>query len=381
MDSDHAIHDINVVDSLLESGRGDQGRLEFIRRCMADGRTLHESDRRYIMALTAKDTTVAKIPAADGAPPPEVGEIEMVRGLVRRGLGDQGRLGYMLRILEGGGRLRASDAEYLRAKYDMCRDAPEPAQAAVPDPGAAAGRRPETPDLRAGPELLQVEEELDAVRSELDAASEYAEAISRRRKELDAVRSELEKTRRLAEEDAREMKDMYDYKDRLAGQVGAHQKLLQEISGELQSVRDLVREQNSSIDEQARALDAIRSERMQLEEDSRRLGGVAAELAEERKKLAAARKENRALKEKGRSLAKSQKDTEKVNRDIQKEREKVAKKIGEEKAKLEEQETLRKSLESETAELEDLRIQRNKSKRGTKLAEKVLQESRGRASG
>ena len=379
MSYDPAARDIKTVDGLLESGVGDQGRLEFIRRRMADGMTPYESDMKYVRMLAA-ESAAAGSPVVDDAPAPQMGESEMARSLVQRGLGDQGRLGYMLRTLEGGGPLRTSDAEYLRAKYAEFErgDMPEAAQSTVADPEAAAVRRTEAP---ADPQLLQAEEELEAVRTELEAASESAEAISRKRQELEAVRTELEKARRLVEEDERELEDMSDYKDRLADRMETHQKLLQEIRGELQSVKDLVKEQNANMDEQVRALEAIRSERMQLEDDSRRLVGVSAELVEERKKLAAARRENRTLKEKGRSLTKSRKDIEKVNRSIQKEREKVAKKLEEEKSKLEEQAALGKSLEQETAKLEDMGVKKGKSKRGIKLAEKVLQESRSRASG
>ncbi len=381
MSYDPTVRDINIVDGLLESGQGDQGRLTFIRRCMADGRTPYESDMRYVRMLAAKESATAGSPAVDSAPSPEVGELDMVRSLVQRGLGDQGRLGYMLRTLEDGGLLRVSDAEYLRAKYAECEYMPEPAPAAVEPDAAAMRRLPETPDIPADPELLQAEEELEEVRTELEAASESAETVSRKRQELEAVRTELEKARRLVEEDERELEDMSDYKDRLADRTEAHQKLLQEIRAELQSVKDLVRDQNDNMDEQVRALEAIRSERMQLEDDSRRLVGISAELAEERKKLAAARRDSRALKEKERSLTKSRKDVEKVNRSIQKEREKVAKKLEEEKSKLEEQVALRKSLEQETAKLKDIEMQRSKNKRSIKLAEKVLQESRSRASG
>ena len=376
MSYDPAARDIKTVDGLLESGLGDQGRLEFIRRRMADGMTPYESDMKYVSMLAA-ESAAAGSPVVDDVPAPQMGESEMARSLVQRGLGDQGRLGYMLRTLEGGGPLRTSDAEYLRAKYAEFErgDMPEAARTAAAEPDAATVRR------SADPQLLQAEEELEAVRAELEAASESAEAISRKRQELEAVRAELEAARRLVEEDERELEDMSDYKDRLADRMETHQKLLQEIRGELQSVKDLVKEQNANMDEQVRALEAIRSERMQLEDDSRRLVGVSAELVEERKKLAAARRENRTLKEKGRSLTKSRKDIEKVNRSIQKEREKVAKKLEEEKSKLEEQAALRKSLEQETAKLEDVGVQKSKNKRGIKLAEKVLQESRSRASG
>ena len=376
MSYDPAARDIKTVDGLLESGLGDQGRLEFIRRRMADGMTPYESDMKYVSMLAA-ESAAAGSPVVDDVPAPQMGESEMARSLVQRGLGDQGRLGYMLRTLEGGGPLRTSDAEYLRAKYAEFErgDMPEAGRTAAAEPDAATVRR------SADPQLLQAEEELEAVRTELEAASESAEAISRKRQELEAVRTELEAARRLVEEDERELEDMSDYKDRLADRMETHQKLLQEIRGELQSVKDLVKEQNANMDEQVRALEAIRSERMQLEDDSRRLVGVSAELVEERKKLAAARRENRTLKEKGRSLTKSRKDIEKVNRSIQKEREKVAKKLEEEKSKLEEQAALRKSLEQETAKLEDVGVQKSKNKRGIKLAEKVLQESRSRASG
>lgn len=361
MGTEAATFDIQMVESLIESGQGDQGRLMFIRRCMESGRRLYESDRTYLEALVAGYSAPAEDTADVTAPSTEDDEIGMVCRLMQSRFGDQGRLEYMRRTLENGGPLHRSDAKYLRAKY---ADMPEAAPAAMH--GVVGERQPEVSDP--APQT-RVEE----------AGDELTEGITARTSALEAVKAEMESAQRQIEDDRRTLESISDYKSRLAGRIDMHQNLLQEIRDELRSVKGMIKEQSCSLEEMARALEAIRSERMQLEADSQRLVGVTAEIAEERKRLAAARKENRALKEKERSLTKSRKDIEKVNREMQKEHEKIAKKLEEEKSKLKEQTALKRSLDRETAKLDETREKRDQTKRGIKMAERVLEESRLRS--
>ena len=357
MNAETATFDIQTVESLMESGQGDQGRLMFIRRCMGSGKRLYESDRMYLETLVAGYSAPTKDPVDVAIPSAEGDDIDRVCSLLQRGFGDQGRLEHMRQTLENGWLLRHSDAEYLRVKY---ADMPEATVANE----TADESRPETSDTASQAN---------------DAADELLDGITGRASALEAVKEEMESTQRQIEDDGRTLESISDYKSRLAGRIEMHQNLLQEIRDELQGVKGMIKEQGSSLDEMAGALDAIRSERMQLEADSQRLVGVTAELAEERKRLAAVRKENRTLKEKERSLTKTRKDIEKVNREIQKGREKIAKKLEEEKSKLKEQTALKRSLDRETAKLDEAREKRDQTKRGIKMAERVLEESRLRS--
>ena len=353
MNAESATFDIQMVERLIESGQGDQGRLTFIQRCMGSGKRLYESDRIYLETLVAgqsapaKDNTVANPTAEDN-------EIEMVCSLLQRRFGDQGRLEYMRRTLENGGPLRHSDAEYLRTKY---ADMPETSTAN---------------DVTHEPQ----EEATDPAAQVNESGDELLDGMTERTLALEVIKAEMESAQRQIEDDRMTLESISDYKSRLAGRIEMHQNLLQEIRDELRSVKGMSKDQSRSLGEMARALEAIRSERMQLETDSQRLLGVTAELAEERKRLTAARKENRTLKEKERSLAKTRKDIEKVNREIQKGREKIAKKTEEEESKLKEQTALKLSLDQETAKLDETREKRDQTKRGIKMAERVLEESR-----
>ena len=368
MSAERAALSIGVVESLIESGRGDQGRLMFIQRCMKNNRALYESDRRYLEMLVAGDSPPAEDSADVNATPLDTGELEMVCGLMRRSLGDQGRLGYMRRTLESGRGLRHSDAEYLRAKYAEYAGADTPDVEPIISANPVVGQQMQSVANTSPPHRVDAAED------------ESPEDATYRMSALEAVKAEMASTQLQIEDDRRALESISDYKDRLADRMEIHQRLLQEMKDELRGIKGMVREQSGSIEEQARALDAVRSERKQLEEDSQRLVGVTAELVEERKRLAAVRKASRELKEKERSLAKTRKDIEKVNRDIQKERDKVAKKLEEEKTKLKEQTALKRSLARETAKLNETQEKKDQAKRSIKMAERVLQESRGRAS-
>lgn len=340
---------IKVIDCMLQSGIGDQGRLEFIRRCMTKGRTLYKSDQIYLETLKAP--RLADGVATGDVAAPETDEKEMVRHLEQMSLGDQGRLAYMRSVLESGGRLHDSDARYLRSKYTS-----ENATA------ADSGRLHQKVHTQTDAELSHT--------VSIPTAEPHTDVVP----DIGAV--EVESTTHLVEEDREHIRRLSDYKEKLADRINMHHRLLDEIKTEMQEIKIMVNEQNSVLEEQAQTLEAIRGERIQLEEDAQRLVGVSAELSEERKKVAAARKEIRDLKEKGRSLTKIQKDLTKINRDIQKERQKVAKKIEDELTRRKEKANLKQNLEQEKAILTDIKGQGDDAKRGVRLAEKVLEESR-----
>lgn len=344
MDSDIA----KAAEGMIRAGRGDRGRLEFIRRRIQDGKKPYETDRRYVEALANDAVTYGgeANPDDDGK---TATRTEMARGLLQSGLGDQGRLGHIAKTLERGGPLHVSDEEYLFAKYEECADASEAHRAAGRD---AASPAREARSSGTGPEERIESAGPDAVKAGLDA-----------------VQSRIEK-------DVAEMAEISRYKSQLADRIKVHSDVLLNIREEVRDVKKMVKEQNIRVNEQARALDEVRSERMRLEEDSQRMVGISTELAAERKKLTAARKENRALKAKSRSLAKVQKGLEKAKRDIKVESKKIAQKIKEKEASLKEQELLKRRLEQQIAELESAREKIAENKRRVKLAEKVLQESR-----
>lgn len=344
MDSDIA----KTAEDMIRAGRGDRGRLEFIRRRIQDGKRLYETDRRYVEAL-ANDAATDGDEANPGDDKKAATRAEMARSLLQSGRGDQGRLGHIAKMLERGGPLHVSDEEYLFAKYEECADASETHRATDRDATNSAREA-----RSSGPEP---EERIESAEPDVIKSG------------LDAVQSRIEK-------DVAEMAEISRYKSQLADRIKVHSDVLLNIREELRDVKKLVKEQNSRVNEQARALDEVRGERMRLEEDSQRMVGISTELAAERKKLTAARKENRALKAKSRSLAKVQKGLEKAKQDIVVESKKVAQKIMEKEASLKEQELLKRRLEQDIAELESIREKIAENKRRVRLAEKVLQESR-----
>ena len=389
------------VDRFIESGLGDRERLEYIMRQINGNRPLRQSDEAYLDSLDALLRQEGTEPSM--SMPPDA--LSMIETLMRLEQGDLGRLRYMKTMLEDGRSQYKSDEEYLRARYAEAISEIPPATDSSSQDGAApqTATLPEPPDeVSPDPDQLRrqelsrvagerkkreevlsetrrnLDQQIQQEQSKLDAQLRLSEELSQKKLELDQIKTKLADVNQKVDAARSSLKDIERLKDQLSSSITIQDDLNVNIFRERQGIRDLIEKQRESISEQTAAATEIRAERKDLEQESARLAKVVDETAGEHKKLLAARKELRSLKVEERKLDKHRKDMEKVEKEIQKGREKLAKRIEAEKVKIEEQADLKRQLDKEVAELEEIKEQREVVKKETKLAQKVVREAKAR---
>lgn len=332
-----------TVEAIMKAGLGDRGRLEFIIKRIQNSGKLYNTDKIYVETLA--NDVIHDMDNFVG----DVGDsTKTVHGLPQN-LEYDGGIDDVPQPLGDETVHVSGDQSHTHEEYVDTSIAPQAID-------HAATNQDVQPDTSNPPESLK--------------PAEFSNVTP------DYIKSVLDTIQLRIDEDTHDLAEISKYKDQLADRLKIHNNVLLSIREELRGFKNLVKEQNASVNEQARVLDSVLEERTLLEEGSQRMVGISTELATERKKLAVARKENRTLKTKSISLTKIKKGLEKVNRDIKDEHEKVAQKIKMNTAELEKQERLKQSLRQEIAKLEGIKNNISENRNHIKLAEKVLEESK-----
>ncbi|RDJ30916.1 MAG: glycosyltransferase [Crenarchaeota archaeon] len=107
----------NKIQDLIESGNGDVGRLQFIQKCLREGKTLYHSDEKYLLGKL--ESTVTPLS------PAEVDDqklIKILTQIIEWNLGDVQRLEFIKSSLKKHKPLYKSDEKYLKSKLESLSD-------------------------------------------------------------------------------------------------------------------------------------------------------------------------------------------------------------------------------------------------------------------
>ena len=120
---------IENVQSLIDSGNGDPGRLYHILECLKSNRPLYHSDQNYLEKKLESSFSLEDKPE-----PPSTGDdvLPKIQELMNTGIGDPGRLQHIYDMISNNKTLYHSDVSYLEAKLNESIS-PEPAEI-VPEP-------------------------------------------------------------------------------------------------------------------------------------------------------------------------------------------------------------------------------------------------------
>jgi len=103
------------IKKLIETKRGDRGRLEYISESLQKGKHLFRSDRIYLHNKILADV----IPAPIKKPTETEEKIKKVKRLISLNFGEPGRLQHILHSLQNNRELYHSDEQYIELKNDQ----------------------------------------------------------------------------------------------------------------------------------------------------------------------------------------------------------------------------------------------------------------------
>src|SRR3990172_9307572 len=107
---------LRKIKELMDSGEGDLGRLRFILMTLRRGNPLYKSDQKYLEKKL--NTTFVLVEKHQEEPKPAFELISSIRELIKLGIGDSGRLQFIIETLQKGKPLYKSDKKYLNVKLN-----------------------------------------------------------------------------------------------------------------------------------------------------------------------------------------------------------------------------------------------------------------------
>lgn len=105
---------LEQISKLIQNNKGDLGRLNFIKNCIQKNKVLYNSDKIYLFEKIG-----GKISIEDEIPLKNIELITTIKNIMECGIGDSGRLHFILNSIQKNKSLYASDQKYIDEKITI----------------------------------------------------------------------------------------------------------------------------------------------------------------------------------------------------------------------------------------------------------------------
>ena len=102
---------LEKIQNLMDSGKGDLGRLRFILMTLRRGNNLYSSDKKYLEKKIG--TEIILVEKHKDEKPSNLKLLSSIQELINLGSGDNGRLQFIYETIQNGKQLYNSDKNYL----------------------------------------------------------------------------------------------------------------------------------------------------------------------------------------------------------------------------------------------------------------------------
>jgi len=365
----------SFVEKLIASGRGDLGRLRHILNMLNGNRGLYNSDQKYIDAILADEIGAHKKMPVDND------LTTKIQNLISSGLGDTGRLQFILECIHLGKTLYKSDKAYLEGKLGqkivqeipVVKKAQESIMESLKSQVTLANER-----IANLEQVLQNKmSRLETLQSDVPAppahrhapgampkgwkASPPSDDIQSVQQQIDAEQAALDKGRaeanRLKIEQSKLMQIILNRKE--------FEKQLQIEQAQLQAQ---IESERKAVQEQTKLAEQIKAQELELGQAKKERDEIVEQLREEQQRLVMS------LGQEKQALAQVKTEYEKISSEVKQQEIELARQIEQERLKLAEQARLAQKIQQEKEQLEHIREEHEKIMRATASREKELTE-------
>jgi hypothetical protein len=432
------VQTIEKVDSLIDSGKGDAGRLYHILEFLKNKRPLYHSDQIYL------ENKLNSLFDVEDAVVEEEGDlISKIKKLIDSGNGDPGRLQHICDMITNNKSLYHSDAEYLESKlfptvsetYSTSYESPESElltqtmphetlstltqkthiQGSMPKGWKSTDNSNELTDISKNivneekkiQQQQNISNEIDSNRLKLTELKshrkEYEEKVSQERHSLEsqiqserlrietqtklsrdiiAQKEELVKVKKertgiiknIDSKKSKITKDLSQQKRQLVQAQLEQEEIEKQIQTEQILLSKMTEEQKSRLIGQAKIAHEIKSKQAELEKTKQDCDDIVSQINEEKAKFTESQKLKTLIKSQEEDLIKSKEERLELINTISKEKEIISKKTQEEHDKLKLQTELTKQLKKDEKAFNSLKKKREKIERQIKSKNKKLTE-------
>lgn len=317
---------ISKVDSLIDNGNGDAGRLYHILEFLKNSKPLYQSDKVYLENKLQTSFSVEEELVEENKLLPRIKE------LIDSGDGDPGRLQYIYDTLLDNKHLYHSDANYLELKLHPTIKETIPVE----------------PPKKSIIETQKITQEIIESKSSLKTKGVLPKGWSQ-----DTINENAEHLTTNIEEEQQKIKTQEKISDEInrqrnnLSQLISHRKEYeQKIIQEKSSLESQIKEERVRIETQTKISNEIIEQKDELEKVKKERSLIIKKIALEKNKI------SKELLSQKRQLVQAQLEQEKIEKQIAREQELLAKMANEQKARLLEQAQIAREIKSKQIELD-----------------------------
>jgi len=428
---------IEKVESLIDFGNGDAGRLYHILEYLKNNRPLYHSDQVYLENKLNSSFLIKEEKIEENSLLPKI------QYLIESGNGDPGRLQHIYDMLQNHKPLYRSDEQYLESKLgdnhevyslkDNASNVSESTLAIQEKPPQTIpvdvkiehrGTMPkgwnedksdilgkiskdiENEELKIK-QQQKINDELNLKRSNLSQLishrKQYEQKITKEKSDLESQiqdeRNRIESQTRLSKdiilqkeelvkvkkeridiikkidsEKSRITKELLLQKKQLAQAQFEQEAIEKQVQSEQALLTQMIRDQKSRLAEQAEIAHKIKSQQNELEKTKQDYDFIANQVKEEKAKFAESEKLRKLIQKQEYDLIKAKEDRLNLINAISKEKETISKKVEEEKLNLLSQKELTANLKKEEKLYDSLRKKHEKIEKQIKVKNQKLKE-------
>ena len=142
---------IENVQSLIDSGKGDPGRLYHILECLKNNRPLYHSDQNYLEQKLESSFSLED----ESEPVTGSDVLPKIQELINAGIGDPGRLQHIFEMISSNRTLYHSDALYLELKLNESASSKPTVSVTIPEPKDTELISFSKPETKPVPKLIE----------------------------------------------------------------------------------------------------------------------------------------------------------------------------------------------------------------------------------
>jgi len=321
---------ITKVEDLIDTGKGDSGRLNHILEFLKNNRPLYQSDQIYLENILNSTFSVEEGPMLENTLLPKVKE------LIDSSNGDPGRLQHIYDFIENNRPLYCSDQEYLESKLRTLIKEPSINQVESLKPKQIKEYIPPPKEIPKKSEP----------KSKIQGSLPKSWSPENNSKELDKISDKIKDEQQKIEEQQKISDEINIQRTNLTELTSQRKENEQKVTQERSSLESQIKDEKLKIETQTKLSEEIISQKEELAKVKKERAQIVKNIDSEKTKI------SKEFVQQKRQLAQAKLKQEKIKKQLQNEQGFLSKIAKEQKSRLLEQAKIAHEIKSKKTELE-----------------------------
>ena len=374
---------VSKINTLIDSGNGDPGRLQHISDMIKDNKTLYHSDIQYLESKLHPSVSNTHVSESNFAKIPEPKQIEISKENTENVQSKPVPSPKIQGTMPKGWDTPppSDDLDDITKKIETEEEKIKQQQKISDELDANRLKLSELVSHRkeyehkVSSEKISLESQINNERQQIETQTRLSSDIIKQKDELAKIKKERTTIiKKINSEKSKMNKDLPRQKRQLAQAQLEQEKLENQIQTEQTLLSKMTEEQKNQLLSQAKIAQDIKLKQIDLEKTKQDYDEIVSQINEEKKKLDESEKLKKLIKSQEQDLIKAKEQRLEMINSISKEREIISKKTQEENNKLKTQSEYSKQLKKDEKELLLLKKKREKTEQQLNLKNKKLKE-------